>query len=601
MKINKYSSQVLLLLLTVAISACDEDKILDEVPLSFTTIENSYTNQAGFEAANAQLYNLARRYMGNRGGNVRSDWDFWLGTDCGWHARDFYSDVYSQYTAFGPDNDNVRARWTDAYKMIANANTVIDRIEVVSFEDETVKNRLTAEARFMRAWAYRFLVYLFGDVPLILEEQTPGRGYTRAPTTEVLSAIIEDLQFAKVNLPDVDDIQQEGRLHRDVASHYLAETYLSTGDYQLAIDESSLVIDGGNFSLMTTRFGSRSSETNGNVWWDLFRKNNQNRSSGNTEGIWVFQVEYETPGGYGQILGNPQRDANTWERQLGPHYNSWSAQGDGGRETFVYPSTYHGGRGQGFFRPSTHMTHTIWQNVDPTDWDNDIRNANVNILRKWWIDNPLSIHYGDTIDLNNSQEAYQTYMDPATIENDTNRYLYPTFLKYCTQNNHELEQLLPGTLTGTQAAAATPEHLAFIASYGGRGPQMVQGSRAYLADIYAARLPETLLIRAEAYMNLGNTGAAAADINTIRNRVNATPVNAADVDIDLILDERLRELFMEEPRRVTLNRLGLLYDRTRRYNFYASSTVAPHNNLYPIPNAEIQNNTEAKLTQNDGY
>jgi len=114
-------------------------------------------------------------------------------------------------------------------------------------------------------------------------------------------------------------------------------------------------------------------------------------------------------------------------------------------------------------------------------------------------------------------------------------------------------------------------------------------------------MAETYLLRAEAYLNTGNTGAAADDINEVRNRSNATPVLPGDVDIDYILDERLRELLWEEPRRITLGRLGLIFDRTSRFNDYAKDNIKEFHNLYPVPLSEIQANVDADLGQNPGY
>ncbi|MGV8095244.1 MAG: RagB/SusD family nutrient uptake outer membrane protein [Mangrovibacterium sp.] len=94
---------------------------------------------------------------------------------------------------------------------------------------------------------------------------------------------------------------------------------------------------------------------------------------------------------------------------------------------------------------------------------------------------------------------------------------------------------------------------------------------------------------------------AAADINMVRNRAKATPVDPDDVNIDYILDERLRELLMEEFRTATLNRLGLSYDRMRRLNEYCGNQIREHHNLWPIPFSEIERNTGALLEQNPGY
>src|SRR3546814_13067519 len=53
------------------------------------------------------------------------------------------------------------------------------------------------------------------------------------------------------------------------------------------------VIDGGVFSLMQNRFGTRSGEAQGNVYWDLFQEGNVDYQDGNTECIWALQIDYE--------------------------------------------------------------------------------------------------------------------------------------------------------------------------------------------------------------------------------------------------------------------------------------------------------------------
>lgn len=59
---------------------------------------------------------------------------------------------------------------------------------------------------------------------------------------------------------------------------------------------------------------------------------------------------------------------------------------------------------------------------------------------------------------------------------------------------------------------------------------------------------------------------AAEDINTIRKRANAQYMySTADVEkqkIGAVLDERARELYYEEPRKVELTRMAIIYART---------------------------------------
>ena len=120
-------------------------------------------------------------------------------------------------------------------------------------------------------------------------------------------------------------------------------------------------------------------------------------------------------------------------------------------------------------------------------------------------------------------------------------------------------------------------------------------------DKYLIRLPDTWLLLAEAQMRQGNMDDAAASINMVRNRANATPVTPAEVTLDYILDERARELYGEEKRRLTLVRTGIFMDRVQRYNVVAGPNFQPHNELFPIPQTAIDANTGAVLEQNPGF
>ena len=102
----------------------------------------------------------------------------------------------------------------------------------------------------------------------------------------------------------------------------------------------------------------------------------------------------------------------------------------------------------------------------------------------------------------------------------------------------------------------------------------------------------------------GDNAAAAADINIVRGRALATPVAAGDVNMDLILDERARELYGEEFRLSTLMRTGKLVEYLNKYNGYLldNGKTAPSKvRLLPIPRREIVANTGAVLEQNPDY
>jgi hypothetical protein len=87
----------------------------------------------------------------------------------------------------------------------------------------------------------------------------------------------------------------------------------------------------------------------------------------------------------------------------------------------------------------------------------------------------------------------------------------------------------------------------------------------------------------------------------LRTRANAPQVQASDINMDFILDERARELIGEEDRRITLMRTGTLVERVKKYNPTSAGSIKDINMLLPIPQSEIDVNKGATLTQNPGY
>ncbi len=89
----------------------------------------------------------------------------------------------------------------------------------------------------------------------------------------------------------------------------------------------------------------------------------------------------------------------------------------------------------------------------------------------------------------------------------------------------------------------------------------------------------------------------------VRARANAAPINAGQVNIDALLEERARELTLEEPRRRVLVRTGKLVERVKKYNLLEETrnSIQEYHLLFPIPQQVIDANYGNKLTQNPGY
>ena len=108
---------------------------------------------------------------------------------------------FDRYTLQANNNYTTNI-WKTSYDLISRANLSIDSIPVVEM-DESLKNRLVGEAKFLRGLIYFNLVRLFGGVPLILHPETDIDAYLvpRADAELVYDQIISDLEDASSNLP----------------------------------------------------------------------------------------------------------------------------------------------------------------------------------------------------------------------------------------------------------------------------------------------------------------------------------------------------------------------------------------------------------------
>ena len=495
--------------------------------------------------------------------------DYLYGTDIGYNGAEQLSDRFGSYLAtLTPISDQTTYHWRQYYKIISTANIILDRLPDSELTAEEM-TKIEADAKLFRGLSYRNLGYLYGGVPIELESvSSPKTDYVRASRQAVYEQAAADLEFAAQNLPGITEVA-DGQVCNLAAYHLLAETYVALERWTDAIAAATVVIDDPNTALMTGRFGSRQSEP-GDVYWDLFRRNNQNRSAGNTEGIWVFQQEIDVPGGE---LSSGSREGCQLERDHAPRPYAFSVKDPSGVSPFLpLGVSYTSGRGIGRLRGTDHLNYGIWK----TDW-NDMRNSEYNFIRDVAFNNPASEWYGKMI-----SEYIELFRQ---TNEDTIRRFYPFQSKVFTPGNHPPELFVDPVLQTLNASTAGSTY----------------------TDQYFIRLAETYLLRAEAHLGNSDASKAADDINVVRGRAKAIPVMPGEVNIDYILDERMRELGVEEKRRLTLNRLGLLFDRTNRYcngNPGAANygvDVQPYHNLFPIPFGEIESNTGAVLEQNPGY
>lgn len=568
MKIQLIYKAAIFTVILLFTTGCTKES-LDEKPPHLISTESLYTTLDGFEAGLNGLYTLVRQEREGESETAVGGSNFlrcemaMTATDnmCGNRlAGGFVVCAQLWGDLNSPENTNLSSCFTWLYRIINAANTIINNAQTKTDINwlsgatpaDVNRDRVIGEARAIRAWAYRHLTYMWGDVPLNLQESlgsTIKTDWERTPVNEVRKQIISDLLFAESHIPVEPSVS--GKITRGAVQHYLAEMYLVNNKPDSALYWADRAINTPQYRLVTARYGVERSLP-GTPFSDMFREGNANRNQGNTEALWVWQWGYGTTGGEGDAPGG-----NNIMRRW--HASEWYEYSIGGVRPLIV-TVDRGGRAQA----KISFTKFAMDLYEPKD-----DRGSYHIIRKFFtLRNasqnapmaadrlPAGYAYGDTIWMRWNQDITYTRVP---VRN------WPYSRKYDSAD--------PLNPTGPTSNKDQP----------------------YL------RLAETYLLKAEAQLRLKQKDEAAATINILRQRANASPVTAANITLDFILDERSRELIFEEHRRYTLLRTHKWIERTRLYNKNGGQNIAARDSLFPIPQSVIDANLTSPMPQNPGW
>ena len=582
-------------MLSLFLFSCNDADFLTEKPKTFYTVDNAFSTSAQVDQVVIGCYNRVRNwnclheenntYFVYSGGN---------GTDMYDVATIRRANRFNDYGILTTTTGIFNDLYTAFYQLIARANLALYASELpqIAWASAQDKAYTTAQARFFRAYCYRNLGELWGGVPIVTEITTvPRYDFARTTRVETYQFAIDELEAILGDLSETTPTA--GRLVRGAAQHNLCQLYIDKGvaleaegkageaqtAYQKAVSYGNDIINGSIYSLMTERFGARMNEgpdfyfanvagdqkpdrlysaagypIEGNVYWDLFQDGNQDYQLGNKEAIWVAQIDYRA------YRAEDSRSYLPYSRNYGPVFRDPLSTHLNGTMEDV------GGRGIVQVMPTMYTRDIIYDGK----WADDMRNSEA-VFRRMFLGNVTSSEFfgkpvpWDVIyKVGQSQDA----IDAAVTQ------CFPVSCKVATDK---------------YVGIADGENLSNL-----------------FRDEYLIRLPETILLRAEAKMRINDHAGAANDINLLRARAKCGyMVQASDVSLDLILDERARELVYEERRWNTLLRMGgtVAVDRIKKYSYWDDPrvTLTRNYNLWPIPQIVIDTNKDVPMAQNPGW
>ncbi len=219
------------------------------------TTANAYSTESDINAALVGVYADLAPFPGD-------GWMYYNGylvmttdytTDMGFSTAAGDPTKMSNFT-YDANNRYIRYNWQYMYQVISNANLLLSKIDAVTMDDAK-KKKVIAQARFLRALAYRDITDAWGPAPLLTEVMPPTETENMAltPVAEINKVIIDDCKYGLDNLPETwSTADGLSRATKGAAAMLLGNVYMRAHDYlnaKIYIDMVLALKDKGVYAL----------------------------------------------------------------------------------------------------------------------------------------------------------------------------------------------------------------------------------------------------------------------------------------------------------------------------------------------------------------
>lgn len=597
------------LMATCAFSSCEDFLEADNKSAGGTTADEYFSTEAGLETFRNYAYYSLR--------NMSTWTDIYEdGTDLYVPSRGKTPTQFQQYTTT-PENGDVKNLYVACYQLINNANGLIH------YGGE----KYAAEAKFFRAYGYYMLTQHFGSVPYSDKYiNDANRSYPRVELKTVYDNAIADL-LSIAEDSSLPVTSNEGRVNQKAVAALLAKLYLAAGwDLETTLKDATK----GTFEKMGNTYFTEAAnwaeEAIGDV--PLTQSFGQKWAAGNEDNNpeTFFTVQYDRSSYPG--------DANTegghgLQNDFGSYYGAQDTNGGKVSSSVKVPSVkslFLWDEGDERYQ-GTFMTTMVnyngaadkWGGADATGYYAFYTNPN-------WQTLPVAYYYAPYY---TSQADFEAFLTANKARFAKGEYVNTPFaylmgnpvLKYSFNADGSFKT--PETKAYNDATlAAELNFTPCVRKYDDPTTPLVAGNTSNgFRDIVLLHASDIYLVAAEAYYMAGQEADAWTKINAVRTRAKAANLNNSlsnyqpdypQIDnltmLDLILDERARELYAENQRWMDLRRTRQLVRYNVQFNSLVGSVSDMSNALgevkwyRPIPNEELGSNTAiSPEEQNPGY
>ncbi len=595
----------------IALLANSCKKLLEEHPQS-GIIPSFFNSPAGVLGGIAGVYNDIRGAWGTEGFSA----EMVAGTDE--HLAGASASGIQLYTYNGLNGSNFGAAWGTAYTDINTLNGVLQygaNIDSLTLPPAT-KRQYLAQAKFLRAFWYFYLVQTFGDVPLHTSFITVySQADSRQPAAQVYEQIIKDLNDAIVDLPNTPTTPFLGKAAtKPVASYLLAKVYLTRGWLNnTQADFTQAYTIASNIIANKSTYGL-------DLWQDYGDAFNPANDYGKET---MFVSDHSIDPKYGQYAVGGQASGGA-AQNLTPWFYIWNYPSNSGINSFKNASGALVNSGTSdMVRDAVNGRPYIRTRPNSALLTSGPNSGKRYILDEAFVNRANDSRYDNTFQ--------KVWISNTAVTNSTTTSNNLRGISYTMTVGVDTAVWIPDyEVTGAPQFDGTRPFKGIIIppslwsnTYFPSVKKFMDPSRGSnfndpsTRPVVIYRFSDVYLIAAEAAFKAGNLINAANMLNVVRQRaafrktntaaqntaaVAAMTINDADVTLDFILDERSREFYGEWQRWHDLVRTRSLVRRVKDWNPEAAPNIKDFHMLRPIPQSQIDRVVEGPaFPQNPGY
>lgn len=225
--------------LGTSFTGCEKD-LLDKQPLDALSSNSFWTTENDVNLALAGVYSKSTAWSGASYITL-----FDAVSDNGIRTK---IDAFPFNTGtLNPTSSIVKDYWNNSYSQIIACNYFLENIERVEEINSVEKNRMIAEVRFLRAFAYFNMSQYWGGVPLVTKvlSMEEANSITSASKEEIMNFVLTELTEAAEDLPATLPSSEHGRIIKSAALAVKGRLLMSEIEWSNAANTYKEIIDLG--------------------------------------------------------------------------------------------------------------------------------------------------------------------------------------------------------------------------------------------------------------------------------------------------------------------------------------------------------------------